>query len=102
MDDVPGMSRGIRDYDALSGCAVYDFSIADIDHHMAVLGFRPLACAEDIAGNSVAGAGTDIHTSGVASGVIAPLIGVDKVVEKASWSSWERWLWGSVPFWLEA
>ena len=48
MHDIPRMTGGIRDDHAPPRAAFHDLAVADIDGHMAVLGFGPRAGADDI------------------------------------------------------
>ena len=82
MHDIPRMTGGIRDDHAPPRAAFHDLAVADIDGHMAVLGFGPRAGADDIPRYGIADTVADIVGAGIAGGTVAPVIGMHKVIEQ--------------------
>ena len=79
MHDLSDRCGCLVDAHAVACAALDDLAAAQIDRHMAVAAGGSLAGADDITGGSFAHIRSDIDGTGIGTGFVAPLIGVDEL-----------------------
>ena len=80
MDDLPRGTGCSADDHAVTGCALYDLSAANVDHYMTVAARSSPASADDITGGSFADVRSDVDAAGVCIRVISPFVGVNELI----------------------
>ena len=62
---------------------INDLAVAQIEHNVAVAALCALAGADDVAGRCFADIRSDVHSAGVLGRLVAPLVGVYKVLDQS-------------------
>ena len=81
--DLSGRLGRVTDNNAFSGRAFNDFAIAQIDCYMTVAAGGSFASADHVAGRRLADVRTDVDAAGIAAWLVAPLVGVDEVLDQS-------------------